>query len=181
MTRRDALIHALDTDIKANEAAASVFLPGMHVQNTAVPSYVAVVAHTFETRDGWRVQFADGTVDRPRNWQPMTHRSQLTINGIRCAITLARYPNGQLAMRLTAAETDEACDIYVGSPMGMPSYHDERIVLAPNEMLCKDYSEYEGYPDLLVAAGIAERTRFSSPRYGIPVLKLLIDVPPVER
>ncbi len=105
----------------------------------------------------------------------------ITISGIRCDITLDRYPNGQLAMRLTAAETDEACDIYVGSPMGMPSYHDERIVLAPNEMLCKDYSEYEGYPDLLVAAGIAERTRFSSPRYGIPVLKLLIDVPPVER
>lgn len=111
----------------------------------------------------------------------MTQRSQLTISGIRCDIVLARYPNGQLAMRLTAAETIEAQDIYAGAPMGMPSYHDDRIVLAPNEMLCKDYSEYEGYPDLLVAAGIAERTTFSSPRYGIPVLRLLIDVPPVER
>lgn len=105
----------------------------------------------------------------------------ITLNGVRCAISLARYPNGQLAMRLTADETIDAQDIYAGAPMGMPSYHDDRIVLAPNEMLCKDYSEYEGYPDLFVAAGIAERTKFSSPRYGIPVLKLLIDVPPVER
>lgn len=70
MALADALIYALDTDVTANEAAASVLSPGMCVQNTAVPSYVAIVSHVFETRDGWRVQFVDGTIDRPRNWTP---------------------------------------------------------------------------------------------------------------
>jgi hypothetical protein len=60
--------------------------------------------------------------------------------------------------------------------MGMPSYQDNQIALAPDEMLMKDYSEYDGYPNRFAAAGLAVMTGRFSPTYGIPVMKLLFPI-----
>lgn len=95
-----------------------------------------------------------------------------------CAIELARYPGtGQLAMRLISAIDDPAHGLFVGTPMGHVSYPDAQITLARDEILIKDYSEYDGMPDVLVRHGLAERTAKMSAQFGIPVLRLLIPVP----
>lgn len=108
----------------------------------------------------------------------MVSDKTVSINGTPCRIRLARYEaTGQLGMQLVVAETNEATGMYAGTPYGMPSYHDEAIELGPDEMICKDDSEYVGYPEAFVDQGLAVLTEKHSPSYGFPVLRFLFEVP----
>jgi hypothetical protein len=95
----------------------------------------------------------------------------IVIDGYRCRIELDRYTTGQIDMRLI---------LDTGEPFGHPSYPDPGTEIAPDEVIFKDYSEYAGYPEIFIRAGLAKATGRFSRTYGIPILKLLIAVPPVK-
>lgn len=104
--------------------------------------------------------------------------SKMIIDGTLCTLVFNRYLNGQLDLQVKIAKTDMEKFIFAGEPMGHPSYPDDWTQLTDNEILIKNYSEYAGWPELFVKAGLMEHTGKVSAQFdNIIVMRVLVDVP----
>lgn len=65
--------------------------------------------------------------------------------GEACSVKLGKYPNGRTAIELICED---------GSPMATATINIPEIVLEPNEVILKTYSENEGMLEALREAGI---------------------------
>jgi hypothetical protein len=72
---------------------------------------------------------------------------KVTHNGNECEVVLAKYADGNTAIRLTQD----------GMPYATVTINDPHLELAEDEVLIKNYSEGAGMVDALVAAGAVEK------------------------
>lgn len=84
----------------------------------------------------------------------------LRFAGFDCRVDKAYYPNGRIALQLVATRTTHNFnqDVGPGEPIAVASVNLPEIVLNPNEVILKGWSENQGLPELLESTGVVRFT-----------------------